>query len=115
MNKNADPLDYLIQCCETAINTGQWRLTKFTILNAKDELNKLRAKIKDFANEAFNANEFAVQEMNRNLEFKTVAWARKNNRGDLYDIRVVQNPCLDPSIVVPLYSDGKTLHDNSAQ
>lgn len=115
MNKNSDPLDYLIQCCETAINTGQWKLTKFTVLNAKDELNKLRAKIKDFAKEAFDANEFAVKEINRNLEFTIVAWARKNDRGDLYDIRVVQNPYLDPSIVVPLYSDGKTLHDNSTK
>ncbi|NBT08657.1 MAG: hypothetical protein EBS93_07045 [Chitinophagia bacterium] len=115
MNKNSDPLDYLIQCCETAINTGQWKLTKFTVLNAKDELNKLRTKIKDFTKEAFDANQFAVQEINRNLEFTIVAWARKNDRGDLYDLRMIQNPYLDPSIVVPLYSDGKTLHDNSAQ
>lgn len=89
MNKNANPLEYIIWCAE-----NNFRPSSFDINNAKDELKKLQIRPDTFG---------------------VVAWARKNDRGDLYDIRVVQNPYLDPSIVVPLYSDGKTLHDNSTK
>lgn len=61
MNKNSDPLDYLIQCCESAIKTGHWKLDRFTILNAKDELKKLRQSKKDLADELCKANQEIVE------------------------------------------------------
>lgn len=94
MIENINPLDYLIRCCEESLISGKNNISRVTILNAQYQLDKIRSQ---------------------NNNMKVVAWARKNDRDDLYDIRTVQNPYLDPSIVVPLYSDGKTLHDNSAQ
>lgn len=44
MNKDSNPIDYLIECCEKSINTGYWTITQFNILNAKDELKKLQFK-----------------------------------------------------------------------
>lgn len=107
MNKNSDPLDYLIQCCESAVNTGHWKLTKFSILNAKDELIKLRQAKKDLAKELFDANRSIVDEINRNLDFKNVAWARINSRGDLYDLSLCFNRFTDSDTVLPLYSNLK--------
>ena len=65
MSNDSNPLDYLIQCCETAVNTGKWNLTRFTILNAKDELQKLRETKRDLAHDAFQANQNAVEDTNR--------------------------------------------------
>ena len=53
---NANPLDYLIECCEDAVNTGYCRLTKFNILNAKDELDKLRQEIDRLKNQLIDCN-----------------------------------------------------------
>lgn len=53
----SNPLDYLIECCEDAINTGHWKLDKFTVLNAKDELLRLRQSKQDIAKELFTANQ----------------------------------------------------------
>lgn len=53
----SNPLDYLIECCETAINTGHWKLDKFTVLNAKDELQQLRQSKKDLAQDLFRTNQ----------------------------------------------------------
>lgn len=64
MEKYSDPLDYLIECCEYAINTGQWKLDRFTVLNAKDELQKLRLAKKDLATELFKANQEIVDLVN---------------------------------------------------
>lgn len=83
MENISNPLDYLIECCETAINTGHWKLDKFTILNAKDELKTLRAKQIESS--------------------KLVAFAQVNKHGDLYDLRLQNNPYNDQSRVVPLY------------
>lgn len=63
----SNPLDYLIECCETAINTGHWKLDKFTILNAKDELQKLRQSKKDLAHELFTANQEIVKLYNEKI------------------------------------------------
>lgn len=60
MKNISNPLDYLIECCETAINTGHWKLDKFTILNAKDELKRLRQSKKDLAQDLFYANKEIV-------------------------------------------------------
>ena len=111
MNHNSDPLDYLIELCETAVNTGKWKLTQFTILNAKDELRKLRETKKDLANEAFKANKFAVDEMNRNLDYKNVAWAFINNHGDLYNLTLHYNRFANKDALIPLYCNQKEFQE----
>jgi hypothetical protein len=103
MNEHSNPLDHLLQCCEDAISTGHWKLTKFNILNAKDELKRLRQKLADSYQELFNCNQDLVEEINKNLEYKEVAWARINGRGDLFNLRLQHNPYLDPNTIVPLY------------
>lgn len=107
MNHNSDPLDYLIECCETANNTGKWKLTTFTILNAKDELKKMRQKIQDMAQEVFEANKFACEEMNRSLEFKKVAWATINGRGDMFNLSTIYNQFANDDAMIPLYCNEK--------
>ncbi len=79
MDKNSSPLDYLIELCEQASDYGT--ITKFTILNARDELKRLRSK----------------------SEKDPVAWAKINDRGDLYDLRLQNNPYTDQSKVIALY------------
>lgn len=121
MNEHADPLDYLIQCCETAIETGKWRLNKFTVSNARDELKRLRESKRDLSRDAFEANKNSVEDSNRWLscerelvklkeKIKTifsqpVAYGLINDRYDLYDLRLQNNPHNDQTNVVPLYSN----------
>jgi hypothetical protein len=79
MNKNSDPLESII---DFAWSAGA---DLFFVQNAKDELKKLKAQyIKD------------------SLE-NPVAWARINDRGDLFDLRTQNNPYIDQNTVVPLY------------
>ena len=111
MNHNSNPLDYLIELCETAINTGKWNLTKFTILNAKDELRRLRESKKDLAIEAYNANQFAVDEMNRNLDYQNIAWASINNRGDFYNLTLHYNRFSNQDALIPLYCNKKEFQE----
>lgn len=69
MNRRlSNPLDYLIECCETAINTGHWRLDKFTVLNAKDELQRIRQSKKDLSQELFKANQEIVDLINEKIK-----------------------------------------------
>ena len=89
MNQNSNPLDYLIECCERSANSGYWTLTTFSILNAKDELRKLRKQ---------------VDESN---QFKNIAWARINDRGDIYDLTIHYNRFADPNTLLPIYSNMK--------
>lgn len=103
MNPNSNPLEYLIQCCEDASNTGHWKLTPSHIFDAKNELQKLRQKLVDSYQELFNCNQDLVEETNKNLDYKEVAWARINERGDLFDLRLQCNPHLDPKTIIPLY------------
>ena len=122
MNQISNPLDYLIQCCETAINTGKWNLTRFTILNAKDELNRLRTDKKEMAVEAFNANQESIDNTNRWLSCekelvalkekintifsKPVAYGLINDRHDLYNLTLHYNRFLDKDDkLIPLYSN----------
>lgn len=37
------------------------------------------------------------------IRYEIVAWARINERGDLYDLRTQPNPYVDPKTIVPLY------------
>lgn len=84
MKSNSEPLDYLIECCEKAVESGYWTLTKFTVLNAKDELHRLREKQKD-------------------LPYQNIGCVRINNHGDFYDPRLCYNPYVDESTVMPIY------------
>lgn len=103
MNRDSDPLDYLIESCEKAVATGYWTLTQFNILNAKDELNRLKKLNKELANEAAKANQCAVEEMNKNLAFKNVAWATIGNKGGLYNLTLHYNMFADENALLPLY------------
>jgi hypothetical protein len=122
MNENSNPLDYLIQCCETAINTGRWNFTRFTVLNARNELEKLREAKRDLAQDAFNANKNSVDDNNRwlscekelvalkekiNLIFsKPVAYGLINDRHDLYNLTLHYNRFDDKNDkLIPLYSN----------
>lgn len=107
MNKNAHPLDYLIQSCEEAIANGHWKLTKFNITNAKDELKRLRQKVADSYQELFNCNQDLTEEINKTLDYKIVGWAKMNDRGDLYDPRFSYNPYISEDHLIPLYSSEK--------
>jgi hypothetical protein len=69
MNKHlSNPLDYLIECCENAIQTGHWKLDKFTVLNAKDELQRIRQSKKDLSQELFKANQEIVDLINEKIK-----------------------------------------------
>jgi len=122
MNENSNPLDYLIQCCETAISTGRWNFTRFTVLNARNELEKLREAKRDLAQDAFNANKNSVDDNNRwlscekelvalkekiNLIFsKPVAYGLINDRHDLYNLTLHYNRFDDKDDkLIPLYSN----------
>jgi len=81
MNKNAQPLDYILLCLEQGTTPSD-----FDINNAKDELKKLRLLVDNLLSDLY----------------KPVAWARINERGDLYDLRFHYNPYIDPKSIVPL-------------
>jgi len=122
MNENSNPLDYLIQCCEMAINTGRWNLTRFTVLNAKNELAQLRESKRDLAQDAFNANKNSVDDNNRWLSCEKelvalkekikaifsqpVAYGLINDRHDLYNLTLHYNRFDDKDDkLIPLYSN----------
>jgi hypothetical protein len=75
MSKHSDHLESII---DFAWASGA---DMFWVNNAKDELKKLKAA---------NFNE-------------PVAWARINDRGDLFDLRLQNNPYVDQNTIVPLY------------
>jgi len=39
--------------------------------------------------------------------YKNVAWATVNEKGDLYDLRLRNNPYIDQNSVLPLYAKSK--------
>jgi hypothetical protein len=81
MNPNSNPIDYLIDIAsESGVNS-------FIINNAKDELKRLRQQL---------------EKLNESLA-NPVAYARVNDTGDLYDLRLQNNPYNDQTTVVPLY------------
>ena len=85
MNKNSHPLDYLIWCIE-----NDFKPSSFDILNAKDELKKLREKVDDIY---------------------LVGWTRINNYGDLYDPRFIYNPYINENTILPIYASKKEFQD----
>jgi hypothetical protein len=109
MNKHSNPLESII---DFAWASGA---DLFFVQNAKDELKKLREKNKEWATEVYRANEFAVEQTNEYLEISEkmqalkdslespVAWARINDKGDLFDLRLQNNPYINQDTVVPLF------------
>jgi hypothetical protein len=109
MEKHANPLESII---DFAWASGA---DLFFVQNAKDELKKLKDKNKEWAEEVYRANEFAVEQTNEYLEISKqmqdlkdslnnpVVWARINHRGDLFDLRTQNNPYIDQNTIVPLY------------
>ena len=85
MNQNSNPLDYLIECCERSANSGYCTFTTFSILNAKDELRKLR------------------QQVDESNHFKNIAWATINGRGDMFDLTTIYNRFCNDDATIPLY------------
>lgn len=76
MNKNSDPINFLI---EFAWANGA---DKFTVNNAKDELKKLR---------------------NTSQTYEVFGYCRINDRGDFYNPSILHNPYLDQETVLPIY------------
>lgn len=116
MEQHANPIEYLI---EFAWANGADR---FVVNNAKDELKKFRLEIeslklknKEWSEEVYRANEFAINQTNEYLDIvgkmeklkndlaNPVAWAKINEHGDLYDLRLQNNPYNDQKRIVPLY------------
>lgn len=103
MNQNSDPIEFLI---EFAWANGADR---FTVNNAKDQLNKLREDSND-SNRWFSCEKELSQlrqQYHKLLEAFNypVAYGLINDRNDLYDLRLGNNPHNDQDKVVPLYSN----------
>lgn len=117
MNEVANPLDYILKCSEQGLVPKL-----FTVQNAKDELKKLREEINnlkqktsEWVGEVYRANEFAVEQTNAHIDSVNrlqklkdslahpVAYAKINERGDLYDLRLQNNPYDNQDKVIPLY------------
>lgn len=81
MNKNSNPIDYIIRCCEQGLVPST-----FDILNAKDELKKLR-------------------DNKQPTNYSVIGWSRINSRGDVYDLSVCYNSYLNQDTVLPIYSN----------
>jgi hypothetical protein len=73
MNKNSDPLESII---DFAWSAGA---DLFFVQNAKDELKKLRDKNKEWAEEVYRANEFAVEQTNEYLKISQQMQTLKNS------------------------------------
>ena len=94
MNKYSDPIEYLLSLCDEATITGKWKLDKFTIRTARDELKRLKDS---------RTVSVPVVEKAAPIVRKPSAYARVNEWGDLYDLRLQNNPYVDQKIIVPLY------------
>lgn len=117
--KFADPLDHVLNCCHRGIMP-----TEFDILNAKDQLRKTREQVDNLISCYQNTRTIAREDRARWLSAEqdraklseenkllreslknAVAWARVNERGDLYDLKLQYNPHVDEKIMLPLYSN----------
>ena len=72
-HRYADPIDYVLN----RLKDNQ-TVTKFDILNAIDQWERTK-------------------------NITPVAWAKKSPKGQLYDLRLQQNPYDNPNIIVELY------------
>jgi hypothetical protein len=103
MNEHLDPISFLI---DFAWANGADR---FVVNNAKDQLKKLQEDSRD-SNRWYSCEKELSQlrqEYNKLLESFNypVAYGKINDRQDLYDLRLANNPHNDQTKVVPLYSN----------
>ena len=103
MNEHSDPIEFLI---DFAWANGA---DLFTVNNAKDQLKKLQENSRD-SNRWYSCEKELVelrQQYNKLLESfnHPVAYGLINDRNDLYDLRLMNNPHNDQNKVVPLYSN----------
>ena len=103
MSEHSDPISFLI---EFAWANGADR---FTVNNAKDQLNKLKEDSSD-SNRWFSCEKELSklrEDYYKLLESFNypVAYGLINDRNDLYDLRLGNNPHNDQDKVVPLYSN----------
>jgi hypothetical protein len=105
MNEHSNPIDFII---EFAWASGADR---FVVNNAKDELKKLRADSADSQRWLSCEKELSdlKQKYTKIIDiFKhPVAYGLVNDRQDLYDLRLIDNPYNPDEKVVPLYSNKK--------
>lgn len=90
---NSKPLDSIIEFAYTKGADIFW------INNAKDELKKLRDQTNTFVEPSVKRANLLL---NKSME-KPAAFAKINDRGDLYDLRLQNNPYNDQTKVIPLY------------
>lgn len=79
MNEHSNPLDYILRCTEQGLVPKL-----FTVQNAKDELKKLRQQLDSY---------------------RVVAYGMINDRLDIYNLRIQNNPYDDQNKIIPLYSN----------
>lgn len=91
MEEIASPLDYLIELCEQAADYGT--ITKFTILNAKDELKRLRKQIEEIP------------------AYQNIAWATINGRGDMFNLSMIYNQFANQNATISLYRNEKEFRE----
>lgn len=71
-------------------------INKLTLWAAKDSRNEVSKMVLELIEEREN--------LKKQLDnFKIAAYARINDRGDLFDLRLQNNPYVDQNTVVPLY------------
>ena len=103
MNEHSNPIEFLI---DFAWANGADR---FVVNNAKDQLKKLQEDSSD-SNRWYSCEKELTklrQEYNKLLESFNypVAYGKINDRQDLYDLRLANNPHNDQDKIVPLYSN----------
>lgn len=91
-NHYSNPIDSLIELCETGLSNGEWKISKFLLLNAKDELRSLRNK-------------------NKHLLYSNIAWANINGRGDIYNLTLHYNRFQNEDAILPLYCNKKEFQE----
>lgn len=84
MQKNSHPLDSIIDFAWAAGADLFW------INNAKDELKRLKEKT-------------ALVNTPESDYYEVAAWARINDKGQLFDLRLQKNPHINPETIIPLY------------
>lgn len=103
MNENSNPIEFLIEFAWAA------GADRFIVNNAKDELQKLKENTEHFSR-WLSCEKDLVKLRQENEYLKQifempVAFGKLNDRLDLYDLRLMNNPYEDQTKVVPLYSN----------
>ena len=96
MNEHSEPISFLI---DFAWANGADR---FVVNNAKDQLKKLQEDSKN--SERWLSCEKDLHKIREIFNYP-VAYGKINDRNDLYDLRLMNNPHEDQAKIVPLYSN----------